>query len=96
MHAWHSGNLRDHLSRGRGDVVVVLLDVILNLDEGCIRKKDCHIRVYLLYLVKEVLLHVLVAILDEHLAGDLSLYKTIGFNKLNIRGRRVGSKDIRS
>lgn len=70
----YARNLRQrHACYGR-HVIVILLDVGLNLEERRVSKRCSRILVDSRDLVNEVLPHVLVAILLEHLSRDLSLY----------------------
>lgn len=81
-----SWNLRWLLPGLSTDVVIVLLHVILNLVEVSIPQRHCCLRIHKRYLVNEVLLHVLIPVLNEHISRNFLLYKSKG--KLNNSVRR--------
>jgi hypothetical protein len=65
-------------------MLIVLINKVLNLHEGSLSQSSGSIRVYLCYLVKVVLSHVLVSVLDEYISGYLTFYKNIiKFKSLN-------------
>jgi hypothetical protein len=75
-HARHSSRLklRNWLACDCGNMLIILIYEGLYLHERCLSKSHRCIRVDLCYLIQIVLPHIFVAVLDEYISGDFSLY----------------------
>jgi hypothetical protein len=75
-HARHSSRLklRNWLACDCGNMLIILIYECLNLHERCLSKSHRCIWIDLCYFIQVVLPHIFIAVLDEHISGDFSLY----------------------
>ena len=76
-HTRHSSGLklRNWLACYCSNMLIVLIDECLDLHERRLSKSHRCIRVYLGYFIQVILPHIFIAILDENISGDFSLYR---------------------